>query len=261
MQAAFFDLDKTVIAKASIAAFGRPLRRQGLISRRMVARAIAGQVIFMYFGADEERLTKIRESMLSLTKGWDRDQISAIVRETLIETIEPLIYAEALALMEQHRSDCHRIYLVSASPDEIVQPLAELLGVDGYIATVAEIDEAGCYTGQTSFYNYGPNKAVAISELAERNGIDLAESFAYSDSATDQPMLEIVGHPVAVNPDRALAKVAKEREWEILNFTKPVRMRDRVSRRTPLFTGIVAVVGALGLVALRGSKGHTTAKL
>ena len=261
MQAAFFDLDKTVIAKASIAAFGRPLRRQGLISRRMVARAIAGQVIFMYFGADEERLTKIRESMLSLTKGWDRDQISAIVRETLIETIEPLIYAEALALMEQHRSDGHRIYLVSASPDEIVQPLAELLGVDGYIATVAEIDEAGCYTGQTSFYNYGPNKAVAISELAERNGIDLAESFAYSDSATDQPMLEIVGHPVAVNPDRALAKVAKEREWEILNFTKPVRMRDRVSRRTPLFTGIVAVVGALGLVALRGSKGHTTAKL
>ncbi len=261
MEAAFFDLDKTVIAKASIAAFGRPLRRQGLISRRMVARAIAGQLMFMYFGADEERLTKIRESMLTLTKGWDRDQISTIVRETLIETIEPLIYAEALALMEHHRGEGHRIYLVSASPEEIVQPLAELLGVDGAIATKAKIDDAGCYTGEMEFYNYGPNKAVAMTELAERNGIDLSRSFAYSDSATDQPMLEIVGHPVAVNPDRALAKVAKEREWEILNFTKPVRMRDRVSRRTPLFTGIVAVVGALGLVVVRGGKSHHRTKI
>jgi HAD superfamily hydrolase (TIGR01490 family) len=261
MEAAFFDLDKTVIAKASIAAFGRPLRRQGLISRRMVARAIAGQLMFMYFGADEERLTKIRESMLTLTKGWDRDQISNIVRETLIETIEPLIYAEALALMEHHRSEGHRIYLVSASPEEIVQPLAELLGVDGAIATKAKIDGAGCYTGEMEFYNYGPNKAVAMAELAERNGIDLSASFAYSDSATDQPMLEIVGHPVAVNPDRALAKVAKEREWEILNFTKPVRIRDRVSRRSPLFTVIVAVVGAIGLVAVRGGKSHHKVKV
>jgi HAD superfamily hydrolase (TIGR01490 family) len=256
VHAAFFDLDKTVIAKASIAAFGRPLRRQGLISRRMVARAIAGQLMFMYFGADEERLAKIRESMLTVTKGWDREQISNIVRETLIETIEPLIYAEALALMEQHRSDGHRIYLVSASPEEIVQPLAELLGVDGAIATKAKIDEDGCYTGEMEFYNYGPNKAVAMGELAERNGIDLSQSFAYSDSATDQPMLEAVGHPVAVNPDRALAKVAREREWEILNFTKPVRLRDRVSRRTPLFTAVVAVVGAIGLVFVRGGKSH-----
>ena len=119
MQAAFFDLDKTVIAKASIAAFGRPLRRQGLISRRMVARAVAGQLMFMYFGADEERLTKIRESMLTLTKGWDREQISSIVRETLIETIEPLIYAEALDLMEHHRAEGHRVYLVSASPEAV----------------------------------------------------------------------------------------------------------------------------------------------
>ena len=260
MQAAFFDLDKTVIAKASIAAFGRPFRRQGLISRRMVARAIAGQVMFMYFGADEERLTKIRESMLTLTKGWDRNQISEIVRETLIETIEPLIYAEALDLMEFHRGEGHRIYLVSASPEEIVMPLADLLGVDGAIATVAEVDGAGCYTGQTAFYNYGPNKAIAIEELATRNSIDLAESYAYSDSVTDQPMLEIVGHPVAVNPDRPLAKVAKERGWEIVHFTKPVRLRDRVSRRTPLFTGIVAIVGALGLLAVKGGKRHAPVK-
>jgi len=256
VQAAFFDLDKTVIAKASIAAFGRPLRRQGLISRRMVARAVAGQLMFMYFGADEERLTKIRESMLTLTKGWDREQISSIVRETLIETIEPLIYAEALDLMEHHRAEGHRVYLVSASPEEIVFPLAELLGVDGAVATRAKVDDAGCYTGETEFYNYGPNKAVAMEELAKTNGIDLAASWAYSDSATDQPMLEIVGHPVAVNPDRALAKVARERGWEIMTFTKPVRLRDRVSKRTPVLTGIVAVVGALGLLAVKSSPKH-----
>ena len=256
MQAAFFDLDKTVIAKASIAAFGRPLRRQGLISRRMVARAVAGQLMFMYFGADEERLTKIRESMLTLTKGWDREQISSIVRETLIETIEPLIYAEALDLMEHHRAEGHRVYLVSASPEEIVLPLAELLGVDGAVATRAKVDDAGCYTGETEFYNYGPNKAVAMEELAKTNGIDLAASWAYSDSATDQPMLEIVGHPVAVNPDRALAKVARESGWEIMTFTKPVRLRDRVSKRTPVLTGIVAVVGALGLLAVKSSPKH-----
>ncbi len=253
VQAAFFDLDKTVIAKASIAAFGRPLRRSGLISRRMVARAVAGQVIFMYFGADEERLQKIRESMLTLTKGWNKDQVSQIVRETLVETIEPLIYAEALDLMEFHRAEGHRIYLVSASPEEIVLPLAEMLGVDGAIATRAEIDDAGCYTGEMAFYAYGPNKAVAITQLAERAGIILEDCYAYSDSATDVPMLEVVGHPVVVNPDRALAKVAKERGWESRNFTKPVRLRDRVSRRTPMVTGLFALLGVLVLVVLKGT--------
>jgi len=255
VQAAFFDLDKTVIAKASIAAFGPSLRRNGLISRRMVARAVAGQIMFMYFGADEERLAKIRESMLTLTKGWDRAQVREIVRETLVETIEPLIYAEALDLMEEHRSQGHRIYLVSASPEEIVLPLAEMLGVDGAIATRAQIDEAGCYTGEMDFYAYGENKVVAITAIAERNGIDLSASYAYSDSATDLPMLEAVGHPVVVNPDRALAKTARDRGWDQLVFTKPVRLRDRVSRRTPLFTGLVALAGLLGVLLLRGSPG------
>ena len=251
MRAAFFDLDKTVIAKASIAAFGRPLYREGLITRRTVVKAVAQQLIFLQFGADEEKLTKVRDSMLDLTRGWNRAQVASIVRETLIETIEPLIYAEALELMEHHRTAGDRIYIVSAAPEEIVIPLAELLGVDGSLASRGEVDDQGCYTGQMAFYCYGPNKAVAITELAERTGISLERSSAYSDSATDAPMLEAVGHPFAVNPDRALAKLAEERGWEVLAFTKPVRLRDRMSWRTPVTAGSMALLTAAALGAAR----------
>ena len=210
MEAAFFDLDKTVIDRASIAAFGRPFLKGGLINRRMVARAAISQLIYLYFGADEERLVRVRESMLALTKGWDRAQVRQIVRETMLQTMEPIMYAEALELMELHRAAGHRVYLVSASPEEIVLPLADLLGVDGAICSRGEVDEQGCYTGRMAFYAYGESKATAMRELAERTGLDLAASSAYSDSGTDLPMLEAVGRPVAVNPDRALAKVARE---------------------------------------------------
>ena len=259
MNAAFFDLDKTVIAKASIVAFGRPLRKEGLITRRTVARAVTQQLIFLQFGADEDRLEKVRTSMLQLTKGWDRNQVTSIVRETLIDTIEPLIFAEALELMEQHRAQGDRIYLVSAAPEEIVFPMAELLGVDGALASRGEVDDQDRYTGEMAFYCYGPNKAVAIRELAERTGIDLSASSAYSDSATDIPMLEAVGHPVAVNPDRPLAKAAAENEWEVLHFTKPVTLRDRMSMRMPILSGGIALASAVALAVLRGSRRHAAA--
>jgi HAD superfamily hydrolase (TIGR01490 family) len=266
VRAAFFDLDKTVIAKASIAAFGRPFRRGGLINRRVVLRAVVGQLLYLQFGADEERLAQIRESILALTKGWDRDRVREIVRETLLETIEPLIYDEALELMEEHRLAGDRVYLVSTSPEEIVLPLSDLLGVDGAISSVGEVDEENRYTGRMAFYAYGAGKAEAMRELAARTGIDLSESSAYSDSATDVPMLEAVGHPVAVNPDRALAKIARERDWEIRQFTKPVRLRDRMPARTPVITTSVAVLTGTALLLWRlhrarsasraGSAGH-----
>ena len=257
MEAAFFDLDKTVIDRASIAAFGRPFMKGGLINRRVVARAALSQLIYLYFGADEERLVRVRESMLALTKGWDRDQVRQIVRETLLETIEPIMYAEALELMELHRAAGHRVYLVSASPEEIVLPLTDMLGVDGAICSRGEVDDEGRYTGRMAFYAYGPQKATAMRELAERVGIDLSASSAYSDSATDLPMLEAVGRPVAVNADRALAKVAKERGWETVQFTKPVRLRDRVGRTTPVVTTSLAVAGAALILGRRGMRGRT----
>jgi HAD superfamily hydrolase (TIGR01490 family) len=256
MEAAFFDLDKTVIDRASIAAFGRPFMRGGLINRRLVARAAISQLIYLYFGADEERLVRVRESMLAITKGWDRAQVRQIVRQTLLETIEPIMYAEALELMELHRAAGHRVYLVSASPEEIVLPLADMLGVDGAICSRGEVDDEGRYTGRMAFYAYGEEKAIAMRELAERTGIDLAASSAYSDSATDLPMLEAVGRPVAVNADRALAKVAKERGWEMRSFTKPVRLRDRVGRTSPVVTTGLAVAGAALILWRRNVRGH-----
>jgi HAD superfamily hydrolase (TIGR01490 family) len=248
VRAAFFDLDKTVIAKSSIPAFGRPFRRGGLVKRRVVLRALIGQLIYLHLGADENRLARIRESMLTLTKGWHRDRVRDIVRETLLETVEPLIYDEALGLMEAHHRAGDRVYLVSASPEEIVVPLAELLGADGAIASVGEVDDQGRYTGRMAFYASGDGKAEAIRALAARAGIELGDSTAYSDSATDLPMLESVGHPIVVNPDRSLAKVARERNWEIRQFTKPVRLRNRVSVRAPvLTTGLALAAGAVAL--------------
>ena len=248
VRAAFFDLDKTVIAKGSIPAFGRSLRRGGLVNRRVVLRALIGQLVYLHLGADEHRLTRIRESMLTLTKGWPRDRVREIVRETLLETVEPLIYNEALELMEAHHHAGDRVYLVSASPEEIVVPLAELLGADGAIASAGEVDDEGRYTGRMAFYASGAGKAEAIRALAARTDLDLAGSWAYSDSATDLPMLETVGHPVAVNPDRALSKVARERGWEIRQFAKPVRLRNRMTVRTPLLTtGLALTAGAAAL--------------
>ena len=259
MRAAFFDLDKTVIAKGSIPAFGRPFRRGGLINRRAVLRAVVGQLIYLHLGADDTRLARIRESMLALTRGWDRETVRAIVRETLLETVEPLIFKEALELIESHHLAGDRVYLVSASPEEIVVPLSELLGADGAIASVGDVDEEGRYTGTMAFYASGQGKADAIRDLAARAGIDLSRSSAYSDSATDLPMLEAVGHPVAVNPDRPLAKVARERGWETRQFTKPVRLRNRVTVRTPvLTTGVALAVGA-ALLWWRNRQHHAAA--
>jgi phosphoserine phosphatase len=166
------------------------------------------------------------------------------------------MYAEALELMELHRAAGHRVYLVSASPEEIVLPLADMLGVDGAICSRGEVDEEGRYTGAMAFYAYGAEKATAMRELADRVGIDLASSSAYSDSATDLPMLEAVGRPVAVNADRALAKVAKERGWEMRSFTKPIRLRDRVGRTSPVVTTSLAVAGAALILWRRTARGH-----
>ncbi len=258
MRAAFFDLDKTVIAKASMAAFGGPLYRGGLINRRLIARALVSQIIYLHLGASEQKLARMRESILTLTKGWDQEQIREIVRETLEETVEPIIYAEALDLIEAHRSAGDKVYLVSASPEEIVEPLAEHLGVDGCIASRTVVDQDGRYAGEMEFYSYGPFKAEAIRALAEREGLDLDESSAYSDSYTDLPMLEAVGHPVVVNPDRVLAKAAREREWEVLQFTKPVRLRDRMGAPSLTITataaGLTAAASLGALMAWRLSR-------
>ncbi|MGK2928819.1 MAG: HAD family hydrolase, partial [Acidimicrobiales bacterium] len=151
-------------------------------------------------------------------------------------------YDEALDLMAMHRDAGRKVFIVSASPEEIVAPLAQFLGADEAIATQAVLDEHGCYTGEVERYCYGPEKVAVLEQLAERDGIDLSASYAYSDSATDAPMLSAVGHPVAVNPDRELLRMARDKGWEIVYFSHRVPLRERVAIPSATTVGVSTVV-------------------
>jgi len=240
--AAFFDLDKTVIAKSSALAFGRPFFQGGLINRRAVLKSAYAQFVFSLAGADADQMDRLRDQITAMMTGWDVAAVHEIVRETLHEIVDPLVYAEAADLMEEHRAAGREIVIVSSSGADVVEPIGELLGVDRVVST-RMVTAEGRYTGGIEFYAYGPNKAAEMRRLAEEAGWDLADCFAYSDSVTDLPMLEAVGHPTAVNPDRGLRRAAAERGWPVREFVRPVSLRSRFSgARTPMVTG--AAVGA-----------------
>ena len=252
MEAAFFDLDKTIISRSSSLALSRPLYRAGMVSRGQLLRGAYAQLVYLLVGADENKMERLKEGMLALTKGWDRSEVERLVQDVILDVIDPYVYQEALDLIELHRSEGRRIYIVSSSPQEIVRPLARHFGVSGVIATRAEIGDDGRYTGELEYYAYGEQKAEAIRALAARVGIDLAGSYAYSDSITDVPMLEAVGNPVAVNADKDLRKLAEEREWQIRDFRRPVRLRTRIASAVPKPKPSIAaaVVGATAAAAV-----------
>lgn len=251
--AAFFDLDKTIIAKSSALAFGRPLYQAGFLNRRSLLKAGIAQISYMTFGADHDQMERAREEMLEMTKGWDRVAVEELVREIVDEVVSPLAYAEALALIDEHKRVGRKVVIISSSPEEIVKPLARYLGVDHVIATRARIDDEGRYTGEMEFYAYAEGKAEAIRELAATEGLSLPDSFAYSDSVTDLPMLESVGHPVVVNPDKELAQEAEERDWLTMDFERPVTIRTRLAtlpRPVPLVSGAAMAGAAAGAIVL-----------
>src|SRR5688500_975109 len=222
--AAFFDLDKTIIAKSSTLAFSKPFQAGGLISRRAVLRSAYAQFVYLVGGADHDQMEKMRAFMSQLCAGWDVATVREIVAETLHNIVDPLVYDEAVSLIEEHRLAGRDVVIVSTSGSEVVEPIGEMLGADLVIATRLEIVD-GRYTGEIAYYAYAEEKARAIRELADERGYDLAESYAYSDSVTDVPMLEAVGHAHAVNPDRELRRTAASRGWPVLVFTKPVALR------------------------------------
>lgn len=248
--AAFFDLDKTVVAKSSTLAFGRELYREGLISPAVILKGTYAQLAYQLFGANDDRMERSRTALLQLTKGWEAERVQRLVRETLQEVMDPLIYAEALELFAEHRAAGRDLYLVSSSGEEVVRPMAEYLGVPHVLATRPGIDADGRYDGTLEFYCYGEHKATAMRAEAEQRGLDLEASFAYSDSITDVPMLEAVGNPVAVNPDRALREVATERGWPILDFRRPVPLRSRLAELPRPPAEVVAGAGVLGVAGL-----------
>jgi HAD superfamily hydrolase (TIGR01490 family) len=260
--AAFFDLDKTVIAKSSALAFARPFLAGGLITRRTVVRNAYAQFLYQVGGADHDQMERMRDYLSALVTGWNVQQVRDIVAETLHELIVPVVYREATALIAGHHAAGRDVVIVSSSGCEVVEPIGAMLGADRVVATRMAIRD-GAYTGEIEFYAYAENKAVAMRELAEQHGYDLTTSYAYSDSFTDLPMLEAVGRPHAVNPDRPLRREAVARGWPVLDFTHPVTLRDRLPQVSlpqvsmprigrPAATTTAAVALAVGLLLVAG---------
>lgn len=215
--AAFFDLDKTIISRSSTLAFAPSFYRYGLISRAQAVRGAIAQLAFRIGGADHQQMERIKEQLTDLCRGWSADRVAEIVTAHLAETIMPIVYTEARSLLHAHREAGRDVIIVSTAGQEMVGPIGTMLGASGIIATRLRVAD-GRYTGELDFYAYGAAKASRMRELAAERGYDLADCFAYSDSATDLPMLEAVGHPHAVNPDRELRKLARERGWPVLAF-------------------------------------------
>lgn len=243
VEAAFFDLDKTIVARSSPLALGRSFFKEGLITRSALLKSAYAQLMFQLMGADEGKMERMRREAAKLTEGWEVEKVKRVVTEVLEEVISPLIYAEALELIHDHRAAGRLVCIVSSSPEEIVEPMAKTLQADLWIASQPRVVK-GRYTGELDFYAYGERKAEAMQALADVEGVDLQRSFAYSDSSTDLPMLEAVGSPVVVNPDKELRRIADARGWRTEAFRNPIPLRGRLPQLRP---SEVAPATALGL--------------
>ncbi len=246
--AAFFDLDKTIIAKSSTLAFSKPFFDQGLLTRRAVLKSSYAQFIFLLSGADHDQMDRMRIHLANMCTGWDVEQVKSIVNETLHDIVTPLVFAEAADLIAAHKLCGRDVVVVSASGEEVVAPIARALGATHAMATRMVVED-GKYTGEVGFYCYGEGKVQAIRELAAREGYPLKHCYAYSDSITDLPMLEAVGHPSVVNPDRGLRREAAERGWPVLTFSRPVSLRDRIPAPSGAAIATTAAVGVSALAA------------
>ena len=215
--AAFFDLDRTLIKRSSVLALAGTFRRHGLISRLDLVKSALWQVLFVLRGASAERVRSAAEEGMKMLNGFSVEALQHLVGDAMETVLRPLVYEEPLRLVKRHRARGERVYIVSATLQEIVQHIADDLGFDGAIGSTCEVVD-GVYTGRTLRAAHGVGKAKALRELAAAEGFDLAESTAYSDSYSDVPFLEAVGHPVAANPDRKLRRLAAERGWPVVDF-------------------------------------------
>lgn len=242
--AAFFDLDKTILATSTSVALRTPLREAGLLTRRGALLGLLIQLPYLIKGADEQATEKMRESLGEIAAGWDGVYLESTVKDALSRSIDPVCFVEALEEIALHRAAGRRIVIASASIEEMVRPVAHMLGADASIGSYAQRNEDGTFTGVISRFNYADEKARACIDMAQRNGWDLGECFAYSDSITDVPLLEAVGHPVVINPDRQLREIAQERDWPIRSFTHTVQVRTSPARL--IVPGLIAACSAAG---------------
>ena len=239
---AIFDLDKTIIDTSASMAYRRPMAERGLIGTTEMLRMMALLGNYMLTTHTEDNMNATKEALIGMIKGRDEVAMRSVAQDALTEVITPYIYSEARKLLDWHRQQGHAIAIVTASASVMVEPIAAELGTNHLIATELEVVD-GKFTGNVLHFNKGAAKVERIRELAESHGYELADSYAYSDSATDIPMLELVGNPTAVNPDRPLRKTAMSRGWPIRKFEKP----------EPLFAQSAVIAGAGATLALLGA--------
>ena len=225
VRAAFFDVDKTLLPGSSLYLFARGLYRRGFYTMRDIAWFAIGQFVFRLTGAEGQTgMEAARETALAFVEGKRRSDLVQIGHDIVVEVIGPRIYPGMRKVIEAHHAAGDRTYLVTAAPRDLAEEIAAYLGMDGALGTEAELVD-GTYTGRIlGPVLHGPVKIEAVLALARMEGIDLAESSAYSDSLNDRPLLEGVGHPVAVNPDRILRKLAVERGWPVHDFRRNRRL-------------------------------------
>jgi HAD superfamily hydrolase (TIGR01490 family) len=225
VRAAFFDVDKTLLPGSSLYLFARGLYRRGFYTLRDIAGFAFGQFVFRLTGAEgQSGMEAARESALAFVEGKHRADLVQIGHDIVVEVIGPRIYPGMRRVIEAHNAVGDRTYLVTAAPRDLAEEIAAYLGMDGALGTRAELVD-GTYTGRMlGPVLHGPAKLEAVKALAAEEGIDLRSSSAYSDSVNDRPLLEGVGHPVAVNPDRVLRALAAERGWQIHDFRRHRRL-------------------------------------
>ena len=243
--AAFFDLDKTIIATSSAYAFGRGFMDNGLITRQEALELYLSKTSYMFSGHSSAKMDATRDRMAAMVKGWPVEQVRDVVADTMASVVTPAIYSEARELIDYHRAQGHDLVILSASASILVEPIAAELDIETIVATQAEVKD-GKLTGEITHYLKGDAKADAVRRLADERGYDLARSYAYSDSLTDVPMLAMVGHPVAVNPDRGLRKHAAANGWDIRSFKNPEPLVPSPgAKEIGIGAGMVASVAAL----------------
>ena len=247
MAAAFFDLDRTLIAGASIFPFGIEAWRAGLISNPDIGRFAAGAIGFKLFGDKGEKSEGTRAALLGKVAGVSVDVLDEVAQRVL-PRLTARVRPESRKLIRMHHDAGRDTWIVSASPQEIVQPLAVILGMTGAVGSKPKVIE-GHYTDQLDGpFVYGPGKVEAIWKLAADRGYDLGACYAYSDSISDLPMLEAVGHPVAVNPDGILEDVAHDRGWPVVVFARKTKQAIAVGASS---TAVVSVAVGTYLLGRR----------
>jgi HAD superfamily hydrolase (TIGR01490 family) len=246
--AAFFDLDRTLMAGSSAFQFGRAAYRAGLVNRRALARDAWENLLFRLRGSTDAGTDALRERIGGLLSGVRVRDLQRLAPDVLAGVL-PRLYPKMLAIAYEHQDAGRPIFICTAAAQEMAELMAIVLTFDGAVGSVAEVVD-GHYTGRPGGpFTYREGKAQAIRELAAREGIDLDASWAYSDSESDLPMLRAVGHPVAVNPDAELARVAREEGWQVLRF-------ERLGRRLRVGAAAVgaAAVGGIGTKAVQRAR-------